>query len=331
MSSDVAPLGLVIPTLNSQAFLGSTIRSLCQDLSRENLCEIVIVDDGSTKSLREVVEHVANEFQAVRFQLIEMARNVGQTGATTVGLIHSSAEVVVTIDDDLRFEHAAIIRVAEAVTSFSDFVVGAPRAYGQNQVRAIASSVIRRVAVKALSTPRDFIFSSLVAYRREFINRVRVSQLPTAELGWMFHLTSRYVNAAVDPSTAGERRSHSNYGFRRLFRTAMPLVRLLGGTLAKYVSATAGILALFAVLASVYYVIIAVQSRSIVPGFATLSVIGFLNLSILLSLLSSFLRSRSGRSPNDSEFLKSCIRGSIQYWRGLQTADDLPATSFKVG
>jgi glycosyltransferase involved in cell wall biosynthesis len=331
MGNDVAPLGLVIPTLNSRSFLGTTIRSLCLGLSRENLCEVVIVDDGSAENLRDVVRSAAHEFQAIRFRLIEMARNVGQTSATTIGLAYSTSAIIVTVDDDLRFDHTAVIRVAEAATSESDFVVASPRTYGQSKVRAAASSAIRRVAVKALSTPGDFVFSSLVAYRHEFVDRIRATQLPTTELGWMFHLTSRYVNTTVDTSATGERRSHSNYGFKRLLRTAMPLVRLLGGTFAKYVSATAGILALLSVLTSIYYVIVAVQSRSAVPGFATLSVIGFVNLSLLLFILSSLLRSRPGGTPKDADFLKSCIRSSIQYWRGSQTADGPLATSIKVG
>lgn len=318
MDTETNALGLVIPTINSRNFIQNTITLLCTELVDKGLREIIVVDDGSEQSIEFIIAALATKFAGVRFVLIEMARNVGQTAATTIGLVHSTASVVVTVDDDLQFDHICIAQVTAALGHKNDFVVGAPQTYGRHGLRSISSRIVRYIGVTSLSTPRDFVFSSLTAYRREFINRVREVQIPTTEIGWMFRLTSRYKNTAITPHGVSEQRSHSNYQYRQLIMTIKPLIRLWSRKLSIQMSVVALLLGTAAMTGALYFLISALQSRKSVPGFATLSVMSSLNISLLLLFASAQLRSSSEKRIVEHDTLIASIQTKTDFCRTLR-------------
>ena len=62
--------------------------------------EIIFVDDGSTDGSFPVLEELAAIDRQVK--VVRLRRNYGQTPALQAGIDHSSGDVLVTMDGDLR-------------------------------------------------------------------------------------------------------------------------------------------------------------------------------------------------------------------------------------
>jgi polyisoprenyl-phosphate glycosyltransferase len=91
---------VVVPVYNSAAVLGrlyGRLMTVMKVLGRR--FELVFVDDGSVDASWSLLAEIARTDP--RVTAIRLARNVGQSEATLVGLRVSSGEILITIDDDL--------------------------------------------------------------------------------------------------------------------------------------------------------------------------------------------------------------------------------------
>ncbi len=93
---------MVISTRNRAAELGVTLRSLLADRSRVKR-ELIIVDNGSTDSTREVVGRVAAEHQPSPIRLIPQEAP-GKSRSLNVGVAAADAEFLIFTDDDVTVD-----------------------------------------------------------------------------------------------------------------------------------------------------------------------------------------------------------------------------------
>jgi glycosyltransferase involved in cell wall biosynthesis len=91
-------ISVVVTCYNCQDYIGDAIRSVARQTLRDFDC--VIVDDASTDDSAAVVQRTLDELKDARFSLLRLARNVGQTGATRVGLAKTQAPFVCFLDSD---------------------------------------------------------------------------------------------------------------------------------------------------------------------------------------------------------------------------------------
>lgn len=87
---------VIIPTFNRQTYLRGTLRTLeAQAFSRESF-EVIVVDDGSTDSTKEVCK------KARPFELRYLhQKNQGDAAARNAGVAESRGEILVFLDDDI--------------------------------------------------------------------------------------------------------------------------------------------------------------------------------------------------------------------------------------
>ena len=307
MTSDLR-LSVVIPTRDSSGHIAKTLQTVVAQLTYVSWLQIVVVDDASTDKTARIAKQTLDNLSEVSYVIVELAKNLGQSSTTAIGLSHSLGGIVVTLDDDLSYPPNEISKLVEALSQDLDFVVGAPSTYANSRARGLASRVIRWLGVRAFETPKNFRFSSFVAYQRDFLLRIDLPSCQVDEIGWMFRCTQRYANTTFE-TTAGLR-SESNYGIRRLLKTAKPLAHPIIQLLSRLVRRVSLLLALAAAMLAAAYVLRSTFGEGLLPGFPTVAVILLVNLSlagIALSVSISILTElRRQRRPSIFQTQRRC-------------------------
>ena len=94
------------------------VRSAPMDLS-----EVIFVDDSAVDGSPAILDRLAKEHNWIT--VIHMMRNFGQHAATIAGVLHSSGDWVVTMDEDLQHPPAEIENLLkQAVLDGADIVYG---------------------------------------------------------------------------------------------------------------------------------------------------------------------------------------------------------------
>lgn len=146
-------LSVVVPCYNSQIGLFNLVTRLQAECSAsfENM-EIILVDDGSADDTWSKIEELARSFASVRG--IKLSGNFGQHNATLCGINGAGGEIVVTIDDDLQYDPADIIRLVRKLADGCDLVYGVSSGVNHSVWRA-ASACIVRTLMRILDTNKD--------------------------------------------------------------------------------------------------------------------------------------------------------------------------------
>lgn len=92
---------IVVPLFNEEESLPELYARLSAVLSSLGLvCEIILVDDGSTDHSLEIIEALAAKDPRVK--LLSFSRNFGHMAALSAGLDHAGGEAVIIMDGDLQ-------------------------------------------------------------------------------------------------------------------------------------------------------------------------------------------------------------------------------------
>lgn len=279
----------MIPTWNSSLYLDQTLRTIVTRLSDIETLQVIVIDDGSSDGTFHVAERTLEGLPHVSYTVVQLAKNLGQSAATAIGLGYAVGDVAVTLDDDLSFAPIEIYCLLDSLSESVDFVMGAPRRYHNSKTRRFFSGVARMLAVRAFKLPHDFVLSSFLAYQKDFLLRLDFSGIPADEVGWMFGYTSRYLNTPVTSSPSI--RKNTKYGIRKLVRTAKPLMLPLLKLMISISRVTSGFTALIAAFMAATYLFRALVIGGLLSGFPTVAILLLLNLSIVATLLSLQLSS----------------------------------------
>lgn len=117
---------VVIPVYNGAPFLEDLISQFVDSFSewKLNLKEVILVDDNSKDDSWSVI----NQLNAKHPELIKgirLSRNFGQHNATCAGILKSSADYIITIDDDFEtLPEETIKLISTSESSGHDIVYG---------------------------------------------------------------------------------------------------------------------------------------------------------------------------------------------------------------
>ncbi|WP_339868356.1 glycosyltransferase [uncultured Algoriphagus sp.] len=119
------------------------------------ILESIFVDDGSTDGSDLVLEKLSNTYPWL--VVITLSKNFGQHPATTAGILHSSGDWVITLDEDLQHHPKFIATLLKtAVFNSSDVVYANPeesvheskfRDYSSRQFKVLISKLTRNPSI----------------------------------------------------------------------------------------------------------------------------------------------------------------------------------------
>ena len=151
-SSAQITLSVVIPLYAGADYLPTLLAELSQirngwdsDGSPISLSEVILVDDAAIDGSPEIANEIAlkNDWVTV----IHLARNFGQHPATIAGILHTSGDWVVTLDEDLQHPPSRIVDLLRAaVLHGSDIVyANADSTVHDNYFRDAGSRLSKRL------------------------------------------------------------------------------------------------------------------------------------------------------------------------------------------
>lgn len=114
-SSDVPDLSVIMSTFNRGKLLVDAVRSVLGQHRHAPTFELIVVDNNSTDTTRQVVERFAGADRRVRYVFEDRQ---GLSFARNAGLANAQAPLVAFTDDDVRVEH--------------DWVLATVRAFGEH-------------------------------------------------------------------------------------------------------------------------------------------------------------------------------------------------------
>jgi glycosyltransferase involved in cell wall biosynthesis len=276
-------ISVVVPTYQSSQHISEALASIAEQCSKIATTQIVLVDDGSLDDSFRTALETLRSLSEVSFVAVELAKNVGQTAATAIGMIHSLGDVVITMDDDLTYPPTEIPKLLAGLSEELDFVVGAPVTYGNSRPRSAASRVVRWMAVRTLGTPRDFVFSSFVAYRRSFLTRIDIPSCQIDDIGWAFKHTACFRNVSIHTSQG--LRMKSNYHLRSLLSVARPVTRFLSPLISQIATWVSSVLIALTLALSTMVLFGFLTGTKFLPGFPTVVIAILFNIAISSMLL----------------------------------------------
>lgn len=125
-------LSLVIPVYSGEDYLAAlaeAIEAVRRDWTARDypmsIAEAIFVDDHSRDNSDQMLVELSSKYSWATY--LQLSRNFGQHPATIAGILHTSGDWVVTLDEDLQHHPERIIKLLErAVSTGSDLVYAKP-------------------------------------------------------------------------------------------------------------------------------------------------------------------------------------------------------------
>lgn len=168
MSRSRMRLSVVIPCYQSSDGFADRIRELDHvvDTLEELETEIVLVADGRDTGSRDAF--IAATQVSPRVKSVVHLRNYGEQSALRTGILRSSGDVIVTMDDDGQHNPADIPEIVRAVVDgHSPLVYAIPRNDPHSAVRGMLSRGGKRLVSALSGLPVDAV-SSFRAFSGDF-------------------------------------------------------------------------------------------------------------------------------------------------------------------
>lgn len=160
-------VSIVVPVYSGSEYLDALIVAI-EDLrfrwetnaAPVTLGEVIFVDDAAIDSSATTIDRFAVEKSWVTS--LHLSRNFGQHAATMVGILHSSGDWVVTMDEDLQHRPEQIPELlAIAVKTGADIVYAKPNTGVHDAVlRDLSSRVFKRLMRWVTNNPNLSDFNS---------------------------------------------------------------------------------------------------------------------------------------------------------------------------
>ena len=124
-------LSIIIPCFNEE----STIKIIVEKVLKFNLYEkeIIIVDDCSTDSSRQIIEKLALENSNIKYFFLE--KNLGKGAALSKGFFEASGDIILTQDADLEYDPSDYPKLLKPFIDTDADIVYGSRFLGGDYVR----------------------------------------------------------------------------------------------------------------------------------------------------------------------------------------------------
>ena len=210
---------VAIPCYKSSHTLPVVVEKICEAFNQKPVYDyqIVLVNDGSPDQglTRQTIRELCSENS--RIVGVDLSRNFGQAAAKLAALPYVKGDILVYMDDDGQHEPHDLFKLVSAIEDGADVAIA--KFYGKKHTlfKRAASWLNAELLHVAIRKPKDLVTSSLVAYNRFMIDRLKEYRSPfVSVLGYTLQFTSRIVNVPVEHHARMD--GHSGYTLRKMFR-----------------------------------------------------------------------------------------------------------------
>jgi glycosyltransferase involved in cell wall biosynthesis len=138
-------VSVVLPVLNEAASLAGLLPRIALVLQQcEVEWEIVVVDDGGTDNLSQVLAAFEAQLPHCNVQLVRLSRNFGKEAALTAGLNAARGDAVICMDGDGQHPPSMIARMIAQWRNGYDMVVGIQRARTDSGLMVLCKKLFYR-------------------------------------------------------------------------------------------------------------------------------------------------------------------------------------------
>lgn len=165
--NDTVTISTVTPVYNGSRYLPDLLKSLDSYrnylMSKDcgiSLAESIFVIDDAIDNSEEVLRGLEKEYDWLK--LIVLSRNFGQHPATIAGILHSSGDWVVTLDEDLQHEPKNITELLfQAIETQSDLVYAKPKEnVHKSIVKDFMAQTFKKFTARLMNNPHVKDFNS---------------------------------------------------------------------------------------------------------------------------------------------------------------------------
>jgi glycosyltransferase involved in cell wall biosynthesis len=140
-SESIVSVSVVVPVYSGEKFLTELVQQLDQVrvdwIARRapmRLAELILIDDAAIDAPPSVIDELAANREWIT--PLHLMRNFGQHAATVAGVLHSSGDWVITMDEDLQHPPAEIEPLLRKAAQFGADVVYARPTSAVHEARA---------------------------------------------------------------------------------------------------------------------------------------------------------------------------------------------------
>lgn len=186
--------------------------------------EVLLIDDGSTDNTFDKACEVATG--DIRFRILKLKKNFGQTAALYAGFEHARGDIIVTMDGDLQNDPQDIERLMDKMQEGYDVVTGWREDRKDRLVsRKIPSRVANWLIRKVTGAHVKDNGCALRAYRAEVIKKIPLYSEMHRLLPTMLTMTGVRM-AQIQVNHHPRRYGSSKYGLSRVYKVLLDLVAL---------------------------------------------------------------------------------------------------------
>jgi len=223
MKNTLVTISVVIPVYNEEANLRELVKrclAVCDGLGKPH--EIILVDDGSKDSSRELIREAAQR-NTDRVVGVLLNRNYGQHAAVMAGFAESRGDIVVTLDADFQNPPEEIPKLIQKIEEGFD-VVGSVRLERRDSFfRKVSSLIVNKIAQMATGVIMHDYGCMLRAYRREIIDAMLACHEHSTFIPILansFAHTTTEINVHHEKRASGD----SKYGLWKLINLQFDLL-----------------------------------------------------------------------------------------------------------
>ena len=259
---------IVIPVYNSAKTLRPLVARLQNVLGgRDNIFEVILVNDGSGDQSWAVIQELMIEFPWVIG--LDFMRNYGQHNALLAGIQLAHYEVIVTMDVDLQTPPEEIPRLLAHLATGYDVVYGAPDKKQHGLWRNLASQITKSVLQRAMGASTARRVSAFRAFRANIREAFIEYHNPYVNIDVLLTWgASRF--AAVTVRHDKRMDGGSTYTWHKLTKHALNMMTGFSTLPLRIASLIGFVFVVFGVLILIYVPLNYIIHGGVVPGFTFL-------------------------------------------------------------
>ena len=164
-------VSIVIPCYNSENTITYVVDEIIAIIQEEIDFEIILVNDGSTLELWNVIIGIVNKYQG-KVKGISLAKNFGQHAALMAGYRVAKGDIIIQMDDDGQCNPVGILPLIDKIKEGYDVAYAKYPEEKKTKLRSIGSEFNRRMCISLINMPGDIHPTSFAAYKRFIVEEM---------------------------------------------------------------------------------------------------------------------------------------------------------------